>query len=596
MNQFIKSTMWLVLFALVAVLVVGCASPTPAPAPATQAPKPAEPTKAPVVEPTKAPVAEPTKAPAPTTAPAPATAPAAAPTQPPAAAQPKKGGTLNVGLHQEPDLLWGPITGLTVAQEVGGILNEPLIKIDSKLNYIPTLVEQVPTLQNGGIAPDGLTVTFKLRKDVKWHDGTPFTAKDVKFTYDMIVNPDVPVRGRVGWDQIDQVNLPDDYTISFHFKTIDAAFLDRVAIVTMLPQAVLSKVAPKDLTKDPWFKSNKPGLGPFTFVEWKPGNYITVQRNPNYFVKDQPYLDKVNIKIITDANTLTNQLDTGEVDIRFRMLSDQVPAVQKISNVQITSTNSTTPWLIWVNNKDPRLAEKNVRLALNYGFDRKALTGTVLRGLLQPAYDVIPPSSWGYDDASVLKYDYNVAKAKQLLDDAGWKPGADGIREKGGQKLSFDLLNIAGEQERVTVLSFIQQQWKDIGVNMNLKNVDVATMWGNALPKGTYDMAYSYSGRYADPADITQHYLCPEKKPTTNWGQYCNPALDPILLGAQATMDQAKRADLYKQALKITTEDPAYVFVAWRGDHTPINKRLQGYKPATGFLEMWNIAEWWVTN
>ncbi len=584
MNPFTKSTMWLVFCALVVVLVAGCASPTPAPAPATQAPKPAEPTKAPAVEPTKAPVVQPTTAPAPP------------PTQAPAAAQPKKGGTVTVGLHQEPDRFWGPITGLTVAQEVGDILNEPLIRIDEKLNYIPALAEQVPTMQNGGISADGLTVTFKLRKDVKWHDGTPFTSKDVKFTYDMIVHPDVPVRGRVGWDQITKVELPDDYTIVFRFKTIDAPFLDRVAIVTILPEAVLGKVTPKELANHEWFKTNKPGLGPFKFVEWKPGNYIAVERNPNYYVKDQPYLDKIVIKIITDANTLTNQLDTGEVDIRFRMLSDQVPAVQKMPNLKLVSTTSTTPWLIWLNNQDPRLADKNVRLALNYGFDRKALTGTVLRGLLTPAYDLIPPTSWAYDDASVLKYDFNPTKAKQLLDEAGWKPGSDGIREKDGKKLSFDLLNIAGEMERVQILSFIQQQWKDIGVNMNLKNVDVATMWGNALPKGTYDMAYSYSGRYADPADITQHFLCPEKKPTTNWGRFCNPKLDDVLLGAQATMDPAKRKELYKQALKITTEDPAYVFIAWRGDHSPINKRLQGYKPATGYLEMWNAAEWWIGN
>jgi peptide/nickel transport system substrate-binding protein len=562
---------------ITALLASGCGgtpTPAPTPVPPTKAPAPAEPTKAPVAQPTPA---------------------APQPTATPAAAQPKKGGSVVVGLHQEPDRLWGPITGLTVAQEVSGLLNEPLIKIDEKLAYIPALVTEVPTMQNGGISADGLTFTFKLRKDVKWQDGTPFTAKDVKFTYDMLVNPDVPVRGRVGWDQIDQVSMPDDYTISFHFSRIDAPFLDRVAIVPILPSHILSKVAPKDLANHEWFKTNKPGLGPFKFVEWKPGNYITVERNPDYY-KGPALLDKIVIKIVTDANTLTNQIDTGEVDIRFRMLSDQVPAVQKMPNVRLQTTNSTTPWLIWLNNQDPRLADKNVRLALNYGFDRKALTGTVLKGLLQPAYDLIPPSSWAYDDASVLKYDFDPAKAKKLLDDAGWKPGADGIREKEGKKLSFDLLNIAGEQERVQILSFIQQQWKDIGIQMNLKNVDVATMWGNALPKGTYDMAYSYSGRYADPADITQHFLCPEKKPTTNWGRYCDPKLDEVLIAAQSTLDQAKRKELYKQALKMTTEDPAYVFIAWRADHTPINKRLQGYKPATGYLEMWNAAEWWVTN
>ncbi|HBY97255.1 MAG TPA: hypothetical protein DEP84_25505 [Chloroflexi bacterium] len=499
-----------------------------------------------------------------------------------------------MGLHQEPDRLWGPITGLTVAQEVADLVNEPLVRINEQLEYVPALAEEVPSLENGGISADGLTYTFKLRKDVKWHDGAPFTSNDVKFTYDMLVNPDVPVRGRVGWNQIDKVDLPDDHTIVFHFKTVDAPFLDRVSIVTILPEHILGKVPAKDLVTNDWFKTNNPGLGPFKLVEWKPGNYIMVERNPDYYRQGEPYLDKIVLKIITDANTLTNQLETGEVDIRFRMLNDQVPVVKQMPNVDLVTTNSTSPWLIWVNNQDPRLGEKNVRLALNYGFDRKALTGTLLKGLVQPAYDLIPPTSWAYSDSAVLKYDYNPDKARQLLEEAGWKPGGDGIREKDGQKLSFDLLNIAGEQERVQILSFIQQEWKDIGIAVNIKNADVATMWGNALPKGTYDMAYSYSGRLADPADMAQHYLCPEKKPTTNWGRYCNAELNDVLLKAQATTDRSQRKTDYSQALKVTTEDPAYVFIAWRADHTPINKRLQGYKPATGYLEMWNAAEWWV--
>lgn len=511
----------------------------------------------------------------------------------PTAAQPQTGGQVTVGLHQEPDRFWGPITGLTVAQEVADLMNEPLVRINDKLEYIPALASEVPTAQNGGISPNSLTYTFKLRKGVKWHDGAPFTSKDVKFTYETILNPDMPVRGRVGWNQIDRVELPDDQTITFRFKTIDAAFLDRVAIVTVLPQHVLGTVPSKELVNHAWFKTNKPGVGPFRFVEWRPGNYIALERNPDYYVSGRPYLDKLVLKIITDANTLTNQLETGEVDMRFRMLNDQVPVIKAMPPLELVTSTSTSPWLIWVNNKDPRLADKRVRLALNYGFDRKALTSTVLKGLVQPAYALIPPSSWAYTDA-IVKYDHDAAKAKQLLEDAGFKPGPDGVRAKGDQRLSFELLNIAGEQERVQILSFIQNQWKDIGIEARIKNVDVATMWGKQLPAGQYDMAYSYSGRYADPADLAQHYLCPDKRPTTNWGRYCDPALDEILLKAQATADQHQRKALYEQALKMTTEDPAYVFIGWRSDHTPVNKRVVGYKPAPAYLEMWNAAEWWV--
>lgn len=512
----------------------------------------------------------------------------------PAEAQPRRGGQVTIGLHQEPDRLWGPITGLVVSQELGLLLNEPLIKINEKLEYVPALAVEVPTLRNGGISPDGLNFTFRLRRGVRWHDGAPFTSKDVKFTYDMLMDPAVPVRGRVGWNQVGRVDLPDDHTIVFRFRTIDAAFLDRVATLTMLPFHVLSTVPTSDLVGHRWFRTNSPGLGPFRLVEWRPGSHILVERNPEYYVSGEPYLDRIVIKIITDATTLTNQLETGDVDIRFRMLGDQVPAIRRMAHINLVTTHSTSPWIIWVNNQDPRLADRRVRLALNYGFDRRAIANTLLRGLVQPAYALIPPTSWAFTE-DMLKYDYDVARARQLLEEAGYALGRDGVRAKGDQRLSFELLNIAGEVERVQILSYIQSQWKGLGIDVRIRNVDVATMWGFALPRGQYEMAYSFTGRFVDPADLAQHYLCPDHKPTTNWGRYCNPRLDDILIRAQATMDIRVRASLYAQALKMTTEDPAYVFVAWRADHTPINRRLQGVKPAQGYYETWNTSQWWVT-
>ena len=505
------------------------------------------------------------------------------------------GGTVTVGLHQEPNLLWGPATGLSVAQETAILLNRPLLMINEDLEYVPALAREVPTLENGGLSADGLTYTFHLRDDVRWQDGTPFTAEDVNFTYEMLVHPDVPVRGRVGWNQISSVEMPDEHTIVFNFDTVDAPFLDRVAIVTILPRHVLGDVPPAELVTHEWFRSNDPGLGPYRFVEWQPGNYILVERNPDYYEAGLPRLERIILKIITDANTLTNQLETGEVDLRFRMLNDQVEIIESMPHVQLISTNATSPWLIWINNEDPALGERAVRLALNYGFDRIGLTGTLLKGLVEPAYDLIPPSSWAFDENAVEAYEYDPDRARELLEEAGWVDAdGNGVREKDGTELSFEILNIAGEPERVQILSFIQDQWRDIGVDVSIQNVDVATMWGNALPNGDYDMGYSYSGRYADPADLAQHYLCPEKQPTTNWGRYCDPELDEVMLAAQATVDEAERAALYARALEMISEDPAYVFIGWRTDHTPINERVQGYRPATGYLELWNAEEWWV--
>src|SRR5438034_2095784 len=198
-------------------LLAACAPQAPsAPASSTAAPAPAAPA---------------------TAGPATATSGAQAQgTQNAPAEKPRAGGTYTHGSAQEPDRFWSPISGLVVSYEIAQLTNLSLIRIDDKLAYVPSLAQEVPTTQNGGISADGLSYTFKLRPGVKWSDGQPFTSADVRFTYDVLVMPGTDVRGRVGWDQIDSVEMPDDTTVVYRFKTIDATFMDRVAQVHILPK------------------------------------------------------------------------------------------------------------------------------------------------------------------------------------------------------------------------------------------------------------------------------------------------------------------------------------------------------------------------
>jgi peptide/nickel transport system substrate-binding protein len=210
-----------------------------------------------------------------------------------------------------------------------------------------------------------------------------------------------------------------------------------------------------------------------------------------------------------------------------------------------------------------------------------------------PAWQLLPPVSWAYNPG-VVHQAFDPAKAKALLDESGWKPGADGVRAREGKRLSFEIANIAGEQERIQVLSFIQQQWKQIGVEAKIRAVDVGAMWGNMLPKRQYEMAYSYSGRLPDP-DMSTHYLSPELKPVSNFAGYANPEVDRLLLAASGTVDRAKRKAAYQKVQEIVADDTVYLFVYWLNNNTALNKRVQGYKPAPGYTEFWNADEWWVT-
>jgi peptide/nickel transport system substrate-binding protein len=501
------------------------------------------------------------------------------------------GGTYTHGSPQEPDRFWGPITGLTVSSEISELVNATLVKTDDKLQFVPDLAEEVPTAENGGISSDGLTYTFKLRQGVTWHDGKPFTSKDVKFTYDVIMMDGVDVRGRVGWDQIASVETPDDNTVVYTFKDVYAPFLTRVAATGILPEHILSGLSADAINKHQWFQAPV-GLGPFLFKEWSRGSYITLEKNPNYFKAGEPYFDKIVYKIIPDANTLVNQLETHDIDTTFRLSNENVGIVTKFPDVTVNTTPSVTPWVLWINNTIPIFSDKRVRQALEYGFDKEGLCSKLLKGLVEPAWGMISPLSWAYNP-DIPKHTFDQDKAKQLLDEAGWKAGSGGIREKDGTKLSFEIINIAGEQERVQILSFIQGQWKEIGVDANIKMVDVGTMWGKDLPTLNYQMGYSYSGLTADP-DMSSLYLSPKYKPGANFAGYSNDQVDQLLLNALKTVDQNERKKLYGQAQEIVAEDTVYIFLAWLSNHTALNKRIQGYKPAPAYVEFWNADEWWI--
>ena len=509
-----------------------------------------------------------------------------------AAQAPKPGGQLVHGSVQEPDRIWGPVTGLTVSQEISQLVNATLVEINEKLEHVPALAVEVPTLANGGISPDGLRYTFRLRKGVTWHDGKPFTAADVAFTHSVLVNPDVDVRGRVGWNKISRVETTDDHTVIFHFSAVDAPFLDRVATLGMLPRHILGGLGGAEIKTHRWFRAPI-GLGPFVFKEWVPGSHLLLEKNRRYWKPGRPYLDRVIYKIVPDANVLLNQLETGDVDTRVRLVNEHIEPVKRLPNVDLVAVPSIIPWVLWVNHTRAPFDDKRVRVALAHGFDKERLAKTILGGHVTPAWGLLPPISWAYNP-DAPRYRFDPARARQLLDEAGWKPGPDGVRLRDGKRLSFEIANIGGEQERVQVLSFVQQQWKEIGVEARIRTVDVGQMWGRMLPRRQYEMAYSYSGRLPDP-DMSTHYLSPELKPTTNFAGYANAEVDRLLLAAAGTVDRAKRKAAYRRAQEIVAGDAVYLFVYWLNNNSAINTRVQGYRPAPGYVEFWNADEWWMT-
>jgi len=516
-----------------------------------------------------------------------------------AAGEPKAGGRVVVGFTQEPDRLWPPITGLSVSYEVAGLINLPLVGVNDKNEFYPILAKEVPTVQNGGLSQDSLTWTFHLRDDVKWQDGQPFTSADVKFTYEMIMMEGTDVVSRVGWDKITACDTPDDTTVIFKFKEVDAPFVMRVSNTPTLPKHILQGLTAEAFNAAEWF--HKPvGTGPFMFKEWVAGDHITVVKNPNFFIKGQPYLDEIIYRVVPDPNTLLNMTETGDVDVQIRIQNDLAELVDSMPNIQRVTAQSISPWLIWINVNDPLFKDVRTRQALAYGFDKEIISKQIFRGLAEPADGPISPQLWAYNP-DIMTFRHDPEKAKALLDQVGWKEDASGVRTAhgvagvaDGTPLKFEIANIAGEQIRVQLLSLVQAQWKEVGVQAEIRLVDVGTLFGNMLPNNQFQTGYSYIGRYVDP-NIDDLYLDRDKYGNkSNYSGYSNPKVDELLVASGQTADQAKRKQYLAEAQAIIAEEVPQLYISWRANNTAVNKRVHGYLPTPGYNEMWNAADWWV--
>lgn len=513
---------------------------------------------------------------------------------------PKSGGRVVVAHTQEPDRFWPPLTGLTVSYEVGGLMNLPLIEVNDRNEYQPVLATEVPTTRNGGLSEDSLTWTFRLRDDVTWHDGQPFTAADVKFTYEMIMMEGTDVLSKVGWDSIEACETPDDYTVVFKFTEVDAPFLMRVSNTPILPEHILAGLTAEEFNAHEWFR--KPvGTGPFVFKEWVSGDHITVVKNPNYFIQGLPYLDEIVWRVVPDANTLLNMTETGEVDVQLRIQNDLAELVDSMDNVERVTTQSIIPWLIWINNNHPLFKDARTRQALAYGFDKEIIADKVFRGLSEAADGAISPQLWAYNP-NIVQYRYDPEKAKALLEEVGWRDeDGDGIREAhgvdgvaDGTPLKFETANIPGEQIRVQLLSLVHAQWKEIGIQAEINLVDVGTMFGRMHPNNDFETSYSYIGRYVDP-NIGDLYLDRDRyNNRNNYVGYSNPRVDELVVASQQTADREKRREYLWEAQQIISEAVPQLFIAWRANNTAVNKRVHGYLPTPAYNEMWNAAEWWV--
>jgi len=497
---------------------------------------------------------------------------------------------LVVGYDREPDTMNRYATH--ILEDIQTCVIEGLVTTDEKMNVVPVLAAEVPTLANGDVVmrkDGGMDVTWKLRPGVKWHDGVPHTSADVKFTTDAILKGDWKPESTDGFDRIASVDTPDSLTAVVHYKEPFAPYQLQFLRGT-LPKHVLEG---RDIDKANDYNRNPLGTGPYRVVEWKTGEYVLLERVPNYWRgAEYPKIKRILFRFVTNATTRINQLKAGEVQMVALVPWDKVREIKSLPNIRLNQVLGNGYEHVSLNEKHfPPFADVRVRKALAHAIDRQLLVNTILDSLVSTVDGPIQPMSWAYEP-NVTKYSYSPDSANRLLDDAGWKRGPDGKRVKDGKPLAFTLITQAGFTIRENVAQAIQRQLADVGVTMQVKLLDgtaISPVWFS----GDFDAMLHWWQSGADP-ELTTFFAADKTPPAGRNIDYLNDAaLTKVLYESDRTIDQAKRAALLEDAQRRVADLIPEIFLYNTSKIDAVPSTLENFKGnPSNAGPFWNVYEW----
>ena len=508
----------------------------------------------------------------------------------------KKGGQVVVGLSQEPTVLNPLRPHIEVDRGVHFGLFDSLWRVDDAGQLVANLATEVPSPKNGGIGKNGLDYTLRLRKGVTWHDGKPFTARDVVFTHELLMNPKFAVFSKIGHDVIASLEATDDQTLKVKLREPFSPFLTAWADTWIVPQHVLGSV-PDPNTAD--FNTKSPvGTGPFKLATRVAGDTLVLEANRAYH-GTKPSLDRVIFKYIPDLTVLYTQFKAGALDVTgLQGISAEFYGEAKtLPNVTVHVHHTPSVEYIYFNHSKPWFKELAVRQALYLAMDKKAIIDQIYYGVPRTVEAYLPSTAWAYHP-DLPRHEYNLAKAKALLDQAGWKPGSDGIRAKDGVKLAFTNSTTAGNKLREQTQALLQQTWRAAGVDMQIQNMPAAVVWGEYYTKSKYDtllvgVQYSVGGDPDCLNRIHSKYIPAETGAGRNVLFYKNPQLDKLLEEGVHEVDQAKRKAVYWKVQEVMRADLPFLPIFSYARIEGVRQGLLNYKLNSNTLtNTWNMFEW----
>ncbi len=519
-----------------------------------------------------------------------------------------------VFLGQEPDALFpGFLGNLAVSNDVLSPMWCRLIGRDEKWQLFTDLAVKIPSLKDGDwqLLPNKkMKVTFKLKPTYKWHDGKPVTAEDFVWTLRMRKNPLTPVVSRSTDDKIDNVLAPDPYTVTFQYNELYAyAHLDPF---TVLPAHILRPAYLRDPAKidaSPFTRAPV-ACGAYKFKQWSAGNFIELEASPEtYGGTEKPKIKHIIFRFLLDSTVMAANLIAGEGDATAttNLSLEQLDEIGRRAAGR--AVTHYVEGLIWehidFNLDNAWLKDKRVRWAIAQAIDRESIVRTLFQGRQPVSHTFFSPKHFAYNP-NVKKYAYDLTRAKQLLAEAGFTPGADGVlRDAGGKRFELTIMTTAGNAVREQVEQIIKDQLKQVGIDLRIDNRPASVLFGEVTRKRLFPHLVLYA--FISPP--TTHYRTvwhSKEIPTAannfvgqNGPGYKNPEVDKLLVEADQELDEAKRAALLRKVQEIWVDDLPSMPLWFRLELQVSRRELKNYKVrAVSETEgvrsstTWNAAEW----
>ncbi len=501
--------------------------------------------------------------------------------------KPTYGDALIIGTIADASILIPMIATDVMSHTIGGHIFLGVVKYGPDLKIIGDIAERFE------ISPDQKTITFYLKRGVKWEDGVEVTAEDVYFGFKLITSPEIPSPYASDFLEVKEFKIINPYTFKVIYKRPFALALSSWGNLVVLPKHLLEGKS-IDYLKNV-FGRNPIGNGPFKLRKWKTQQEIHLKYNPIYY-EGRPYLNYLIYRIIPDPSTLFMELKSGSIDwisltpLQYLKLQKENKLKQEFKIYTYPSFSFT---YIGYNLKHPFFKDKKVRKALCFAINKEKIIKGALLGNAIPAYGPYKPDTWFYNKKIEKSCPYNPEEALKLLKDAGFRKGKKGILEKDGIPFEFTLLINQGNLPRLLAAQIIQRELSKIGIKVNIRVMEWTTLIHQFIDSRRFSAVILGWSTGPDP-DLYDIFHCSKTKPPgLNFIGYCNPELDELLEKGRYTLDKEKRKEIYYKIQEILAEDQPYNFLYIPMNLEAIHKRFYGIKPAPIGIG-YNIEKWWV--